>query len=76
MVSLSCTIWLSGSAFVRGLEFTPEASISGGLLIPLIYVILTNLTIFGLLIVGSTVSDPFGDDLEVTQPPIKSSNHT
>lgn len=47
-----------------GATFTPEADIPGGLIIPLIYVVLTNLTIYGLLCVGDTVFDPFGDDFE------------
>ena len=64
MVSLSCTIYLMGSAFLRGAAFTPEADLPGGLIIPLIYVVLTNLTIYGLLCVGDTVFDPFGDDYE------------
>ena len=64
MVSLSCTIYLLGSAFLRGAAFTPESDIAGGLVIPLIYVLLTNLTIYGLLCVGDTVFDPFGDDYE------------
>ena len=29
-----------------------------------VYVVVTNLTIYGLLIVSDTVMDPFGDDLE------------
>ena len=37
---------------------------AGGLVVPLIYVILTNVTIYGLLSVGDTVIDPFGDDYE------------
>ena len=53
-----------GSAFIKGLEFTPEAPYSSGLIIPVVFVVLSNITIYGLLIVGDTVIDPFGDDLE------------
>jgi len=64
MVSLSCTVYLTGSAFLRGLEFTPESGITGGFLMPFVYVVLTNLTIYGLLVVGDTVFNPFGEDPE------------
>eukprot|EP00326_Haptolina_ericina_P017331 CAMPEP_0181196452 /NCGR_PEP_ID=MMETSP1096-20121128/15475_1 /TAXON_ID=156174 ORGANISM="Chrysochromulina ericina, Strain CCMP281" /NCGR_SAMPLE_ID=MMETSP1096 /ASSEMBLY_ACC=CAM_ASM_000453 /LENGTH=309 /DNA_ID=CAMNT_0023286217 /DNA_START=112 /DNA_END=1041 /DNA_ORIENTATION=- len=64
MVSLSCTLYLCGSAFLKGLQYTPDANTLIGLVIPLLYVALTNITIYGLLCVGDTVFDPFGDDLE------------
>jgi len=64
MVSMSCTVYLCGSAFIRGTAFDENAGVTSGLIVPLIYVILTNITIYGLLVVGDTVIDPFGDDLE------------
>ena len=57
MVSLSCTVYLLGSAFLRGCAFTPEADLPGGLIIPIVYVVLTNLTIYGLLCVGDTLME-------------------
>ena len=62
---VSCTIFLVGTAFIKGLDFEENASYTGGFVIPLTYVVLHNITIYyGLLAVGDTVIDPFGDDLE------------
>jgi len=64
LVSLACTIYLTASAFLKGVHFTPSNSYTFGLIVPAFNVILTTLAVFGLLEVGDTIMDPFGGDPE------------
>ena len=52
LVSLSCTIFLLVNAFLKGMNFHPESSYTFGLFLPAAYVLLTTLTVYGLLEVG------------------------
>lgn len=64
LVALSCTIFLVVNACLKGTLYHPEATITSGILMPALYVMLTTLTVFGLLEVGDTIMDPFGGDPE------------
>ena len=64
LVSLMCTLYLLFNAFIKGLYFAPEASLTFGLLLPLCSMLTTTLAVFGLLEVGDTILDPFGSDPE------------
>ena len=64
LVSLSCIIYLTFSAGVNGLRFHAEASIGSGLVMPFASLLMGFLATFGLLEVGETILDPFGDDPE------------
>lgn len=64
LVSLSCALYLVSFAFLLGTRFSPEASVSFGLVFPLCYVIVQIVTTFGLIEVGETILDPFGSDPE------------
>jgi len=64
LVSFACTIYLVAIAFLKGVHFTQDESLTYGLIIPFINVFLTTFTIFGLLEVGDTIMDPFGNDPE------------
>ena len=58
LVSFACTIYLVAIAFLKGVHFTQDESLTYGLIIPFINVFLTTFTIFGLLEVGDTIMDP------------------
>ena len=64
LVSLACFIYLLASAFLSGVTFTPAASTTFGLAFPLIFVLSKIIATFGLIEVGETILDPFGDDPE------------
>jgi len=64
LVSLSSTLFLAFSAFLKGLYFTPTAGYLFGLSLPLCSVLMQVIAIFGLLEVGDTILDPFGKDPE------------
>jgi len=64
LVSFACTVYLVVTAFLKGVLFTPDQSLTYGLIVPFINVFLTTFTIFGLLEVGDTIMDPFGNDPE------------
>jgi len=64
LVSLSCALFLFRSAFLVGLEFTPEASIPFGLILPAVGTAAQIIATFGLIEVGETILDPFGNDPE------------
>ena len=64
LVSLSCFVYLFAEAFISGVRFKPTASVSFGLLFPLIFVLAKIISTFGLIVVGETILDPFGTDPE------------
>ena len=64
LVSASCTLYLVFNAFLKGLEFGPDESPVFALVLPMCNVFLTTLAVFGLLEVGDTILDPFGNDPE------------
>lgn len=64
LVAMCCVLYLALTAFIKGLQFTPEASYTFGLLLPLASVLVLIVAIFGLLEVGDTILDPFGVDAE------------
>ena len=51
-------------AFISGVRFKPSASVSFGLIFPLIFVLAKIISTFGLIVVGETILDPFGTDPE------------
>ena len=62
LVAMCCTMYLVCTAFLKGINFTPDNSFTFGLIVPGLNILLTSLAIFGLLEVGDTVMDPFGGD--------------
>ena len=64
LVSTCSTIYLVYQAFYKGQYFDPQADVGYGLAVPLCGTILTTITTYGLLEVGNTILDPFGDDPE------------
>jgi hypothetical protein len=64
LVSLSAAVYLSFSAFIRGLSFLPGSPAGLSLVLPLLSTLTLTLAVFGLLVVGDTILDPFGDDHE------------
>ena len=64
LISLSCALFLFRTVFLVGLEFTPEASVGFGLAMPAVEVLTQIVATFGLIEVGETILDPFGDDPE------------
>ena len=64
LVSLSCFVYLMASAFLAGVSFTPGTSTLFGLVFPLIFVVAKIIATFGLIEVGETILDPFGEDPE------------
>ena len=64
LVSASCTVYLMFNAFKNGLYFQPDASYTFGVLLPATSIFMATLGIFGLLEVGDTILDPFGNDPE------------
>ena len=64
LVSAAAAAFLLFNAFIKGMYFTPEATYTFGLWMPVGHVLLTTFATFGLLEVGSTIMDPFGKDPE------------
>jgi len=64
LVSTACTFFLVINAFLKGLDFTPDSSLTFGFVMPMMNVLLITLSIFGLLEVGDTILNPFGTDPE------------
>lgn len=64
LVSASSTVYLMFSAYKRGLYFEPDAGIGMGLVLPFFGVLMSTMTTYGILEVGNTILDPFGDDAE------------
>ena len=56
LVSFSCAVYLVINAFIKALYFQPDATITFGLVMPLLNVFTSTLTIFGLLEVGDTLT--------------------
>ena len=64
LVSLSCFVYLMASAFLAGVSFTPGTSLLFGFAFPLVFVLTKIIATFGLIEVGETILDPFGEDPE------------
>ena len=64
LVSAASTLYLIFAAFSKGLYFTPDAGVGFGLILPFCGVFMSLFTIYGLLEVGNTILDPFGNDPE------------
>ena len=64
LVSLAASTFLLANAFIKGMYYTPDASYAFGVVLPATNIMLMAVTIFGLLEVGDTVVDPFGNDPE------------
>ena len=64
LVSASSTLFLLASAYQRGLYFEPDAEIGMGCVLPFLGVLMSTVTTYGILEVGNTILDPFGDDAE------------
>ena len=63
LVSALCALYLFSSALLKGLHGTADEGPSA-LLMPLLSLFIVSLASFGLLEVGTTILDPFGDDAE------------
>ena len=64
LVSTCCVLYLILTAVVKGLQFEPDSSYTFGLVLPLSSITTQAAAIFGLLEVGDTIMDPFGQDPE------------
>ena len=64
LVSTCCVFYLMLTAVVKGLQFEPDASITFGFILPFSSILTQMAAIFGLLEVGDTIMDPFGQDPE------------
>jgi len=64
LVSMSSTIYLLFTAFTKGQYFDEEADYGYGIVLPCLGVLMITLATYGLLEVGNTILDPFGDDPE------------
>ena len=64
LVSASSALYLFFTAFTKGLYYHPDASLTFGIVLPFLSVTMATLITFGVLEVGNTVLDPFGDDAE------------
>ena len=64
LVSALSTFYLIVTAFLKGLYFEPDEPASMGLGLPLIGLFVAILSTYGLLEVGNTILDPFGDEPE------------
>ena len=64
LVSALSTFYLIITAFLKGLYFEPDEPVSMGLCLPLIGLFVAILSTYGLLEVGNTILDPFGDEPE------------
>ena len=64
LVSMSSTLFLMFNAFNKALYFTPDAYVGFGLILPFCSICMISLVVFGLLEVGNTILDPFGNDPE------------
>jgi len=64
LVSLACFIYLAVTAFLAGIKWKPESSVTFGLTVPMILLITKIFSTFGLIEVGETILDPFGSDPE------------
>ena len=51
-------------AILKGLHFTPDATVDYGFVFPFLALTLTTVTSLGLLEVGSIISNPCGDEAE------------
>ena len=64
LVSALSTFYLFVTAFLKGLHFVPGVPVVMGLVLPLIGLLIAILSTYGLVEVGSTILDPFGDEPE------------
>ena len=64
LVSALSTFYLIVTAFLKGLYFGPDEPVLMGLVLPLIGLVVAILSTYGLLEVGNTILDPFGDEPE------------
>ena len=64
LVSLACFIYLAVTAFLAGIKWKPDSSVTFGLTVPMILLITKIFSTFGLIEVGETILDPFGSDPE------------
>jgi hypothetical protein len=64
LVSALSTFYLIVTAFLKGLYFEPDEPALMGLGLPLIGLFVAILSTYGLLEVGNTILDPFGDEPE------------
>ena len=64
LVSLSCALFLFRTVFLMGMGFDADASVAFGLVLPAIEVFAMIIATFGLIEVGETILDPFGNDPE------------
>ena len=64
LVSALSTFYLFVTAFLKGLHFGPGVPVVMGLVLPLIGLLIAILSTYGLVEVGSTILDPFGDEPE------------
>ena len=64
LVSALSTFYLFVTAFLKGLHFGPGVPVVMGLVLPLIGLLIAVLSTFGLVEVGNTILDPFGDEPE------------
>jgi hypothetical protein len=64
LVSALSTFYLFVTAFLKGLHFGPGVPVVTGLVLPLIGLLIAILSTYGLVEVGSTILDPFGDEPE------------
>ena len=62
LVACSSTLYICCHGYLLGLYNTQHATWTFGLVIPSINMALTTFTILGLLEVGKTILDPFGND--------------
>ena len=61
LVSMCCTVFLLFNAFLKGLYFQVGETYTFGCVLPGCNVLLATLAVFGLLEVGDTILDPFGN---------------
>jgi len=61
---MSSTIYLLFTAFTKGQYFDKDADYGYGIILPCLGVLMITLATYGLLEVGNTILDPFGDDPE------------
>ena len=64
LVSFACAFYLIVYAILKGLHFTPDATVDYGFVFPFLALTLTTVTSLGLLEVGSIISNPCGDEAE------------
>lgn len=64
LVATCCVSYLILNAIVKGMQFEPDTSLTFGFFLPLCSVLVIMTAILGLLEVGDTIMDPFGQDPE------------